>query len=73
MDRLENFKALKNDPWYGKLYSKLKQDEVAFCIKFILETATLDLQSYLDQVRDLKYNSKNILIMNELLLVSKER
>ncbi len=71
---MKNFKSLASDTWYRRLVSRLSLTDLATCERFIQEREGLSTDEYCSQVLrwgvDVKIESKNYPIMNELLLVS---
>ena len=78
--RIQNFTDLKNHAWYGKLFKKLTAMELGHVIHFLYEHKDLSTDDFCGMVLRQNYQaefkkSKNILIIDEMLLVSanKER
>ena len=73
MSRLNAFRNLKNDAWYGKLYTRLTKLDRELCEDFITTKGNLSKDDFchaalrfeLDQDK-----SKNHAIIVELLMVS---
>lgn len=53
MERLDRFTGLKDDPWYGKQYKKLRKADVEFCHAFIAANNALakdDFESAVNRI-----------------------
>ena len=74
MSRLDNFRGLSNHTWYRKQFRRLSLTDLATCERFIADHAALATQEYCSAVLrwgvDVKIESKNYPVMNELLLVA---
>lgn len=69
--RLKTLHELEAHPWYGRLYKRLKEDELQWCERYIIDNEDLDTDAFVQKVqrREAIKTYKNDPIMNELLLV----
>lgn len=71
MSRLELYIKLKTDPWYSKLFKKLRSDDLEFCVNFLNDNTYSSPWEYEFKVNRLflddKHKPKNHLIINEIL------
>ncbi len=46
MIRIERFKSLETDPWFGRVFKKLKAEDRALCERWIVANDALDAGAF---------------------------
>lgn len=73
MIRIQQFRALSEHAWYGRLYARLSADEVSLCETFILTHGALsagDFEMLVARMWLDKPRPRNAGVISELLTVA---
>lgn len=72
--RLKKFESIKNDPWFGKIYSRLSTNEIELIRKFITENDSLNRSEFEFRLNrlflDMTDKPKRWREITELLMIS---
>lgn len=71
MKRLEAFRSLEQHPWSSRIFKKLKENDVNFCISFIEKNNglnKLDFEYAVNRIFIDKEKTKNWKIISEILI-----